>query len=69
MFIKAGDVKVGYQLAESDGFLFDVVAIEKETARTITLRLKSDFSSHKSHIDGVSKTFNKNTLLEGIAEA
>lgn len=39
MIIKASDIKVGTQLAESDGFLFDVVEIVKETEKTITVRL------------------------------
>lgn len=75
MIIKAHEIKVGSQLAEADGFLFDVVEIVKETAATITVRLCSDFSSFESHWTvrrdgtpgGVIKTFRKSTRLYGIA--
>lgn len=75
MIIKASDIKVGTQLAESDGFLFDVVEIVKETPKSITVRLCSDFSSFDSHHTikrngepgGVLKTFRKSTSLYGIA--
>ena len=43
--IKAEQIKIGTQLAEADGFLWDVVEIIKETPKTITVRLFSDFSS------------------------
>lgn len=74
MIIKAKDIKVGTQLAEHDGFLFDVVEIVKETEKTITVRLCSDFSPIKNHWTikpdgtkgGVIKTFRKSTLLYGI---
>lgn len=49
MIIKASDIKIGTQLAESDGFLFDVVEIVKETEKTVTVRLCSDFSSFPAH--------------------
>lgn len=72
--IKAEDIRVGSHLAESDGFLFDVVEIVKETPKTITVRLCSDFSSFKNHWTikpdgtpgGVIKTFRKSTRLYGI---
>lgn len=75
MIITAGELKVGSQVAESDGFLFDVVEIAKETEKTITVRLCSDFSSFKSHWTikpdgtpgGVLKTFRKSTKIYGIA--
>ena len=75
MIISAYQIKVGSQLAESDGFLFDVVEIVKETQKTITVRLCSDFSSIHSHWTtkpdgtqgGVIKTFRKSTKLFGIA--
>ena len=74
--IKASEIRVGTQLAEADGFLFDVVEIVKETAKTVTVRLCSDFSSIKNHWTvkpdgtpgGVLKTFRKNTMLHGIKE-
>jgi len=68
--VKAKDLKVGYQLAEASGFLFDVIEIVKETNNTITVRLASDFSSIKTHWasnGGVLKTFRKSTLLCGVA--
>ena len=75
MIIKASEIKVGTQLAEADGFLFDVVEIVKETQKSITVRFCSDFSSFDTHHtikrngepDGVIKTFRKTTRLYGIA--
>ena len=72
--ILAGDIKVGTQLAELDGFLFDVVEIVRETPKTITVRLCSDFSSFRNHWTvkpdgtpgGVLKTFRKSSRLYGI---
>lgn len=72
--ILAGDIKVGTQLAESDGFLFNVVEVVKETPKTITVRLCSDFSSFRNHWTvkpdgtpgGVLKTFRKSSRLYGI---
>ncbi len=74
MIIQAKDMKVGTQLAEADGFLFDVVEIVKETEKTITVRLCSDFSSFPAHWrtqkdgtpGGVIKTFRKSTKLYGV---
>lgn len=73
MIIKASDIKVGTQLAEADGFLWDVVEVVKETPKTITVRLCSDFSSNGSHwtvkpdgtSGGVIKTFRKSSKLYG----
>lgn len=75
MIIKAGELKVGSQVAEADGFLFDVVEVVKETEKSITVRLCSDFSSIKNHWivkpdgtpPGVPKTFRKSTRIYGIA--
>jgi len=69
MIITANQIKVGTQLAEADGFLFDVTEIVKETPKTITVRLCSDFSSFKNHWTtngGVLKTFRKTSKLYGI---
>lgn len=74
MIIKADELKVGSQIAESDGFLFDVVEIVKETEKSITVRLCSDFSSIKNHWTtkpdgtkgGILKTFRKSTKIYGI---
>ena len=71
MIIKASDIKIGTQLAEADGFLFDVVEIVKDTPKTITVRLCSDFSSIKTHWTikpdgtpgGILRTFRKSSLL------
>lgn len=72
--IQAKDLKAGDQLSEKDGFLFDVVDIVKETEKTITVHLCSDFSNHSSHWTvkpdgqpgGINKTFRKSTKLAGI---
>lgn len=72
--IKAGDIRVGSQLAEGDGFLFTVAEIVRETPKSITVRLCSDFSSCRNHWSfkpdgtpgGVLKTFRKTTSLYGI---
>ncbi len=74
MLIKAKDIKVGSQLAESDGFAWDVVEIVKQTEKSITVRICSDFSSFENHWTvkrdgtpgGVIKTFRKSTALYGI---
>lgn len=68
-YINACDLKVGDQLSESDGFLWEVTEIIKETEKTITIRLNSDFSSLKSHWKGnvgVVKRFKKNTSLLAV---
>lgn len=75
MVIKASEIKIGTQLAEADGFLWEVAEIVKETPKTITVRLCSDFSSFAAHWTskqdgtqgGVLKTFRKSTRLYGIA--
>lgn len=72
--IQAKTLKAGDQLAEADGFLFDVVDIVKETEKTITIHLCSDFSSNPAHWSvkqngqpgGIDKTFRKSTKLAGI---
>lgn len=64
--INAGQLSVGMQLPEADGFLFELIKIEKETEKTITVRLASDFSSIKTHWKtngGVPKTFKKSTKI------
>lgn len=70
MIIKAADLKAGSQIAEADGFMFDVIEVVKETPKTITVRLASGFSSFHSHWaenGGILKTFRKSTLLCGVA--
>lgn len=72
--ITAEQIKVGSQLAEADGFLWDVVEIVKETPKSVTVRICSDFSSFKDHWNikpdgtkgGVIKTFRKSSKLYGI---
>lgn len=72
--IEATGIKVGYQLAESDGFLWNVNDIVKETPETITVRLCSDFSSFKDHWTikpngsrgEIIKTFRKSTKLYAV---
>lgn len=73
--ITAAEIKVGTQLAEADGFLWDVAEIVKQTPKTITVRLCSDFSSFRQHWTtqpdgmpgGVLKTFRKSSRLYGVA--
>ena len=74
MIITADKIHVGTQLAEADGFLFDVVEIVKQTPKTITVRLCSDFSSIGSHWTikpdgtpgGIIKTFRNTTRLYAV---
>lgn len=69
--VKAEELTVGMQLPEADGFLFEIVEIVRQTPKTITVRLCSDFSSFPSHWKvgkdgtpaGVLKTFRKSTRL------
>ena len=76
MIITADKIHVGTQLAETDGFLFSVTEIVKETPKTIIVRLCSDFSSLKSHWTvkpdgtpgGVIKTFRKSSRLYAAEE-
>lgn len=76
MIITADKIHVGTQLAEADGFLFDVAEIVRETPKTITVRLCSDFSSIKSHWTlkpdgtpgGILKTFRKTSRLYAAEE-
>ena len=73
--ITAEQIKVGSQLAEADGFLWEVTEIVKETPKSITIRICSDFSSFKEHWTtkpdgskgGLIKTFRKSSKLYGIA--
>jgi hypothetical protein len=61
---------VGTQLAEDDGFLWDVTEIIKNATKTITVRLNSDFSSFKNHWttgEGIIKTFKKTESFNGIS--
>ena len=75
MIITANQIRVGSKLAEADGYLLDVVEIVKETEKTITVRLCSDFSACHSlwttkkngEKGGIIKTFRKSTRLYGIA--
>ena len=74
MIINASEIKVGTQLAERDGFIWDVVEIIKEAPKSITVRICSDFSSFESHWTkkkdgtpgGLVKTFRKSSRLYGI---
>lgn len=76
MIITADKIHIGTQLAEADGFLFDVVEIIKETPKTITVRLCSDFSSSKAHWTikpdgtpgGIIKTFRKTSRFYAADE-
>lgn len=75
MIIKASEIKAGTKLAESDGYLFNVEEVVKETEKTITVRLCSDFSpcqnlwTIKKNVEkgGIIKTFRKSTRIYGVA--
>lgn len=67
--IEARQLKVGDQVAEADGFLWDVAAVEwSVTGRRVTLTLCSDFSSFKSHWRGagVKKTLRASTRVWAV---
>ena len=66
--IRAEEIVVGCQLAEADGFLFEVTEIVAESTTKIGVRLNSDFSSIKSHWiggPGMVCTFEKSDLVRG----
>ena len=67
---RAEEIVVGCQLAEADGFLINVTEIVAESTTTITVCVKSDFSSFRSHWiggPGTVCTFQKNSLVRGIS--
>ena len=69
MIFKAEELTNMHQIAEADGFLWNVSEILSETEKTITVRLNSDFSSYKRHHSGskgIVKVFHKSTNLHGI---
>lgn len=69
--VLAGQLQIGTQIAEADGFLFEVEEIIRQTPKTITVRLCSDFSNMELHWTkrkdgkpgGIIKTFRKTTEL------
>jgi hypothetical protein len=63
--IKASEMKKGTMIFENDGFMWEVIDIVKQTPKTITVKIKSEFSSYKSHWDGIDKTFKKTSVLYG----
>lgn len=68
--ILAGDLKKGSKLYEADGYPFEVTEIVKETAKTITVRVCSEWSMISSlwaSEGGDVKTFRKSTMLYGHA--
>lgn len=76
MTILASEIRVGTKLSERDGFIWDVVEVVKETPKTITVRICSDFSNFESHWTkkkdgtpgGLIKTFRKSSKLYGHNE-
>lgn len=68
---KAGHLEVGDQVAEADGFLFEIVKIDRTSAMT-TIYLASDFSSmrkfHKCN-GGVPKTMRSSTKVYCVPKA
>lgn len=58
------DIKHGFEVPESDGFLFTVTSVTQNENDTTTIFLKSDFSSYKSHQgNGKPQTYNSNEQL------
>jgi len=47
--VRAADIRIGTQLAESDGFLWEVTEVFRNTETAIAVRLNCDFSSFRSH--------------------
>jgi hypothetical protein len=68
--VRVADLCVGDQVAESDGFLFDIIAITPSASgKTVTFTLASEFSSFKSHWaqnGGVKKAFRANSRLWAV---
>jgi DNA-directed RNA polymerase alpha subunit len=64
--ILASKIKVGMQIPETDGFLFEVKEIVKETEKSITVRLTNDTCIDKnlwSENGGIIKPFRKSTKI------
>jgi len=55
---RAGEVKVGDQFPEADGYLFTVKAIETAGDR-VTFTLANDFSPMRAARDGIKHTCNR----------
>lgn len=67
--MRAGDLKVGAQVAERDGYLFTVTEIVRETRATITVKLACKFSPMPEVRAGIQKTLRKSSLLRVAAIA
>jgi hypothetical protein len=69
MVLWASDIKIGSNLAEEDGFLFEVTEIVSRSDTTITVRLCCDYSYFREHWasnGGILKTFSLSDSLCGI---
>jgi len=60
---RAGELVVGDQVAEADGYLLTVKEIVKRTEKTITVKLTSDFSPMRAVRDGIVHTFRRTTRV------
>lgn len=64
--VTAGEIKVGDKLPEADGFLFEVIEVNRKTEKTVEIFLASDHSSFRSHHKcngGVKQTYRSTTQL------
>lgn len=61
--VAAGDLKIGDQLPEEDGFLFDVTAVDKSEEGTVKVTLVSEFSSMPAHQRGVQIEYETNEAV------
>ena len=67
---RADEITIGTQLAEHDGFLWDVSEILDETDETLTVRLNSDWSTFRCHWHndrGPIVTLRKTWIVTGIS--
>lgn len=51
--VAAGDLEIGDQLPEEDGFMFNVTDVDKSQEGLVKVTLVSEFSSMPSHQRGV----------------
>lgn len=64
--IQAGELKVGMEVAERDGYLLTVESIVKETAKTVTVKLTSMGAGLSFPKAGIVATFRKSSKLVSI---
>lgn len=62
IIIEAKALKVGMNLPEADGFLWEVKNVEHVGNKVVAM-VASEFSSHRSHRDGVKLVFKASDLI------